>query len=249
MPEVLATLQWPNSRRNKKIRGKVKNIKTAIGFLLGLAIGAQGFSQAMYDTLPNQPEHYAQRLEKFRKEPVTTGKLLFLGNSLTEGGNWRKLLKDSTVVNRGIVGDNTYGVLNRLEEVTRHKPSRVFLLIGVNDLSKNVPTAVILENIFSIVSRIHTASPKTKIFVQSLLPVNTTHKNFTSSYSKQESIVELNGQLKRYSEALKYTFVDIHNHFLDKQNMLDLAFTYDGLHLNAAGYGHWINYLKKSKYL
>ncbi len=62
-----------------------------------------------YDTLPNLPEHYASRLAKFKVEKATRNHILFLGNSITEGGNWRKLLGDSTVINRGISGDNTLG--------------------------------------------------------------------------------------------------------------------------------------------
>ena len=218
-------------------------------WMVGMCVASNAFSQAAYDTLPNLPDHYKERLEKFRKEPVTSGKILFLGNSITEGGNWRKLLKDSSVINRGISGDNTFGVLQRLDEITRYKPSSVFLLIGVNDLSKNIPNSRIIENIFSIVSKIRTSSPKTKIFVQSLLPVNPSVTNFPPRFSKQGSILEINGQLKKYSDALHYIFVDIHSRFLDKQNLLDARFTYDGLHLNAAGYAQCVEYLKKSKNL
>ena len=219
--------------------------------LLIVLMGAAqcSFSQAKYDTLPNLPDHYVQRLAKFEKEPVLTGKVLFLGNSITEGGNSRKLLKDSTVINRGISGDNTFGLLQRLDEVTKRKPSKIFLLIGVNDLSKNIPNAAIIENIFNVVGRILAASPKTKIFVQSLLPVNPTVKNFPAGYAKQQNILEINQQLKKYAVALKFTFVDIYSQFSDGQDLLEAGFTHDGLHLNTAGYIHWVGYLKKSKYL
>ena len=70
-----------------------------------------------YDTIPNVPDHYKVRLAKFRTEPVVLDKIMFVGNSITEGGNWRRLLKDSTVINRGISGDNTFGLLNRLDEI------------------------------------------------------------------------------------------------------------------------------------
>lgn len=220
------------------------------GWLVILALGVwiDAFSQARYDTVPNVPEHYRERLEKFRKEPPTSGRIMFLGNSITEGGNWRRLLKDSTVINRGISGDNSFGVINRLDEITRHRPSKLFLLIGVNDLSKTIPNAVIIENIFSIVSKIHAASPATKIFVESILPVNPNVKGFPARFGHAEDIREINGQLAKYSDALKFTFVDLHTHFLSK-DLLDAKFTYDGLHLNAAGYAHWIDYLKKNKTL
>ena len=218
-------------------------------FLTWICFSLNAHAQVSYDTLPNLPEHYVQRLEKFKKEPIVTGKILFLGNSITEKGNWRKLLKDSTIINRGISGDNTFGVLNRLEDITKRKPSRIFLLIGVNDLSKNIPNEVIIENIFSIVGKIRAASPKTRIFLHSLLPVNPAVKDFPISFAKQENILEINGQLKKYGDVFKFTYIDLHSQFLDKQNALDVRYTLDGLHLNAAGYQRWVLYLKKNAYL
>ncbi len=218
-------------------------------FFLVMGIAVNAFSQAAYDTIPNVPDHYIKRLALFKNEKNSIGKILFLGNSITEGGNWRKLLKDSSVVNRGISGDNTFGVLQRLDEVTRHKPLKLFLLIGVNDLSKNIPNEVIIENIFAIVSKIRAGSPKTIIYVQSILPVNPTVKGFMIRFSKQDDILVINKQLAKYQEALKYTYVDIHDQFLGQSKLLDARFTGDGLHLNAAGYVHWVQYLKKLKYL
>jgi lysophospholipase L1-like esterase len=199
--------------------------------------------------VPNQPDYYRERAAAFRAEPVSEGKVVFLGNSITEGGDWRKLLDDPTVIQRGISGDNTFGVLARLDEITRHKPSKLFLLIGVNDLSKNIPNAVIMQNIFSIVGRIHAESPKTRVFVQSILPVNPTHKKFPARFNKQEDIEAINGQLRKYAEALKYTYVDLFSAFLDSSGKLDLQYTYDGLHLGPSGYQHWVKLLKKENWL
>ncbi len=207
------------------------------------------YSQATYDSLPNDPVYYQRRAEAFRAERATTGRVIFLGNSITEGGDWKKLLKDSLVINRGISGDVTFGVLKRLDEVTRHKPTKVFLLIGVNDLSRNTPNAIILQNIFSIVTRIHNESPRTVVYVQSILPVNPLHKKFPPRFNKQNDIEEINAQLAKYHEALKYTYLNISSQFLDAKFSLDLKYTTDGLHLNEAGYVHWVNYLRKEKCL
>src|SRR5882724_10738404 len=90
-----------------------------------------------YDTLPNLPEHYVERYELFKKEPIKQGSILMVGNSITEFGNWKTLLKDTTVINRGISGDVTFGVLHRVKDITDGKPGKLFLLIGINDLSRN----------------------------------------------------------------------------------------------------------------
>ncbi len=219
----------------------------SLGGLLGTAMTAQ--AQATYDSVPNVPDHYRKMTEKFRAEKVTKGRIIFLGNSITEGGDWKQLLKDTSVVNRGISGDNTFGILARLDEVTRHKPAKIFLLIGVNDLSKNIPVEVVIQNIFSIVGRIHGESPGTLVYVQSILPVNPGNKNFMARFNKQSEIETINAQLAKYHEALKYTFVNLFPHFQDHTSALDPKYTYDGLHLSQAGYIHWVSCLKKEKCL
>jgi lysophospholipase L1-like esterase len=219
--------------------------------LLSLFLVSPAFAQTKtYDTLPNMPEHYTKRYELFQKEPVAKGRIIMVGNSITEGGNWKVLLKDTTVVNRGISGDVTFGVLNRLKEITDRQPSKLFLLIGVNDLSRNTPDEVIIENIFMIVGKIHSQSPITAIYVQSILPTNESFKNlFKPFLGKTEHITTINGQLKKYAEKLKYTYVDLHSQFLDVDGRMESKYTGDGLHLNATGYDHWIEILKKEKYL
>lgn len=208
-----------------------------------------GYSQARYDSMPNQPAHYRNQVEKFQKEQISSAGVIFLGNSIVESGAWKRLLKDSSVVNRGISGDNTFGVLQRLQEITRHKPAKLFLLIGINDLSKDIPIAVILQNIFSIAAQVHGQSPKTQLYIHSLLPVNPAVKDFDPRFSKNESIEEINRQLNKYGDALNYTFLNIHSHFLDDRLLIENRFTVDGLHLNEAGYVHWIEYLKEHKCL
>ncbi len=199
-----------------------------------------------YDTLPNLPEHYTKRLAEFKKQPIVSGKIIMIGNSITEGGDWKKLLKDSTVVNRGISGDVTFGVLNRLDDIIKRKPAKIFLLIGINDLSRNTPDEVILENLFTIVRRLKSGSPTTEIFVQSILPTNEGVKNFIPNFKgKAASIVTINAQLQRYANKMKFTFVDLHTYFLNTSGQMDAKFTTDGLHLNVLGYQHWVGVLRK----
>ncbi|MCW5911004.1 MAG: sialate O-acetylesterase [Cyclobacteriaceae bacterium] len=222
-----------------------------ITVILLLLLGSAGtFAQKRpYDTIPNMPEHYWVRMEKFKKEPVVPGKIVFLGNSITEGGKWKQLLKDSTVINRGISGDNTFGVLARVNEIIKLKPASLFILIGTNDLSKKIPDEAILENIFTIVSKIKAGSPKTKIFVQSILPVNETVERFPQQFNNSIHINTINDQLARYAARLRYTYVDLYGRFIDSQGRLDAKYTYDGLHLNATGYQRWVEVLKELKHL
>ena len=204
-------------------------------------------AQRTWDTIPYGPDYYRAQFEKFKKEPIVKGKVIFLGNSITEDGNWKKLLKDSTVINRGVSGDITFGILNRIDEVAKRQPSKLFLLIGINDIAKNIPDEVIMENIFSIVGKVRGISPKTKIFVQSILPTNNSFPDSPNHKNKDDHVVTINAQLQKYGDRLQYTYVDLYSKFTDSESRLDAKYTADGLHLNAVGYMHWVDILNNLK--
>ncbi|HQQ98904.1 MAG TPA: GDSL-type esterase/lipase family protein [Cyclobacteriaceae bacterium] len=215
----------------------------------GLSDPVRGEAQSRPDTVPVQLQHYNSRLSVFRKAPVTVGKTMFLGDDVIERGNWQRMLKDSTVVQRGISGDNTFGVLNRLEEAARFKPGKIIIQVGANDLARGLPVARVLENLFTIAGQAHARVPSAQVVMMGLLPFNGTVKNFPAVHPRDEDIRELNGQLKKYQEVIKYTFVDVYTPLLDQQNNLHIAYTIDGVHLNLAGYQVLLEQLKKQKLL
>lgn len=190
-----------------------------------------------------RPANYAQRVENFRSYPNAPTDVVFLGNSITDYTDWNELLQRKEARNRGISGDITFGVLERLDEVTEGKPARVFVLIGINDISRNIPDAVIVSNYEKIIRRIKTASPETKIYFNTLLPVNNTFAA-RNHFNKDEHIRFVNEALKKVCAAENVTLIDIHPHFLDADKRLDKRYTYDGLHLNAEGYKRWAQLLK-----
>jgi lysophospholipase L1-like esterase len=206
-------------------------------------------NQRLYDTVTSMPEVRASRLAKFEAEPVVTGRVIFLGNSITQGGDWAKLTGDSTVVNRGIGADVTFGLRTRLDDVTRRKPSKLFVLIGINDISKDIPDAVIAAEYRMLLDSVRAQSPQTKIFVQSILPLNPTVKNFPQHYDKQARVVAVNRLLQQVARETHATYIDLWPIFVDRQQHLDASLTGDGLHLNQAGYERWVAFLKKKGYL
>jgi lysophospholipase L1-like esterase len=208
-------------------------------------------NQRLFDTIGFLPEYYPKRVAEFEKEPVVPGRIIFLGNSITQIADWKKLLNDSTVINRGIAGDITFGVLKRLDDVTRRQPSKLFLLIGINDIGKDIPDAVIADNIRKIIVEIQAKSPSTKIYVQSILPLNPDVPNFPQHYDKQEHVLNANKLIKKVTEGTHCIYVNIHDLFTDKQGKLDAKYTGDGLHLTPAGDGYekWVAWLRKQGYL
>jgi lysophospholipase L1-like esterase len=196
-----------------------------------------------------RPPNFKAKVEQFRSYPNATTDIIFVGNSITAGTDWSELLGNSNCRNRGISADITFGVLERLDEVTEGKPAKVFVLIGINDISRNVPDSFIIDNYRKIIHRIKAASPATKIYFHTILPVNADVAPPKNQYHKDEHIMNVNAALKKLGAAEKITVIDLHPHFLDAAGKLDKQYTIDGLHLNAAGYKIWSSILKQSNYL
>jgi lysophospholipase L1-like esterase len=235
---------------NNKISSFVFMKYLLIFLLFPFAVQAQSVTnQNVTDTTPFIPWHTPERLEQFKKEPIVTGRIIFLGNSITEMGNWQKVLNDTTVINRGIGGDITYGVLKRLKDITDRYPSKLFILLGINDIGKDVPDVVIADNYLKIVKEVHSKCPNTKIYVQSVLPLNPTLPRFPQHYDKEEHVLALNKLLKANAQMGNYTFVDIFHLFVDADGRLDSRYTLEGLHLKPEAYVIWTDYLRKQGYL
>lgn len=194
-----------------------------------------------------RPPGYNLKVELFRSYN-DKGCIIFLGNSITAGTDWSELLHMNNICNRGISSDITFGVLDRLDEVTSGMPKKVFILIGINDISRNIPDSQILKNYRRIIERIKISSPSTKIYFHTLLPVN---NEFTAKnqFNKDEHILYVNAELKNITKKYGVSLIDIYPYFLNAENKLDKKYTEDGLHLNAEGYKVWAAILKKGGYL
>jgi lysophospholipase L1-like esterase len=192
-------------------------------------------------------KYYPERILEFKKNPVTKGGIVFLGNSITEGGeDWGERIKMQGVSNRGISGDITDGVLERLEEIIFYKPKIVFILIGHNDLwslriKSGVPSIeYIKNNILKIVESINIGSPKSSVYVQSILPT----RHFTVDGYFENSINEINSFLKQKQNKFNFEFIDLHSFFVDYEGFLKKNLTTDGGHLNEDGYALWSRVIK-----
>lgn len=215
----------------------------------GFTTLAQVTNQRLFDTIPFLPEHYAKRVSQFQNEGLPEGKVVFLGNSITEGGQWDKLTGDPSAVNRGIGGDITFGVLKRLDGIVASRPSKLFLLIGINDIGKDIPPVVIADNIKKIIQRFNAGSPETKIYIQTILPVNPTVQNFPQHYDKNDYVKRANALILTVAGEMKINFIDTFKLFADRKGLLKKELTPDGLHLNAEGYRLWVDHLKAVKAL
>lgn len=183
-------------------------------------------------------------VQQFAQYPNAKTDIIFLGNSLTASVQWNELLGLPQARNRGISGDTSFGILERLDEVTEGAPAKIFLLIGINDIARGYPAELILQNYEKIVRRIKNKSSGTAIYLQTLMPVNNSFTQFKGHYNKDEIIAEVNRGIKDIAEKQGVNFIDLHPHFLDKEQRLNRKYTEDGLHLNSLGYAVWAEILE-----
>jgi len=176
----------------------------------------------------------------FTENPLKANQVVFLGNSLTQGGKWEQYFPAQDIANRGIIGDNTHGMLARLEEILLAKPTKLFILTGVNDISQDYKTKHIRNNIKTIIREFKEKSPETTIYLQSLLPINNDFNRYKKLIGKEKQILCLNKQLKRLSKTQKVQFINLYPLFLDKNGKLNESYTSDGLHLKEAAYDIWV---------
>jgi lysophospholipase L1-like esterase len=175
--------------------------------------------------------HRARRISAFEAFPIAPDDVVFLGDSITEGGPWEELFPGIRVRNRGIGGDTTDGVLRRLEQVTSGGPAKVFLLIGTNDLSRGASDAEIVAGIEEIVDGLKQETPDTEIYVQSVLPRG-------AGYG--ERIEALNARLAEVAIEIGAAWVDLYPAFLDEQTgAIRAELSNDALHLLGPGYALW----------
>ena len=203
---------------------------------------------------------YFKRINNFKENPIGRNKVVFLGNSITNG--LRKHFSQfnrSDIVNRGIDGDISLGVLERLNEIIYYKPKAVFILIGINDFFNDltkmpeVTPKFVSKNIFNSAKTIKKGSPKTKIYLQTILPINKQQyqnklkKDTGNSYYWLEPDFEINinEQILKTNEILRnnkiFQVIDLHPLFLDKNSIMNEKYSTDGVHLNKLGYQKWID--------
>jgi len=179
--------------------------------------------------------YYYHKKGLFEALPDTKNEIIMVGNSITDQGPWTELFNDLRVKNRGIGGDDTEGILERLDEITASQPDKIFIMIGTNDLAKLKTVEEILVNYQTILDRIGADSPETGVYIQSVLPtedaVHTTRKN--------TDIMAINRGLEKIADQRGLVYIDLFTPFATEENKLNKEYSIDGLHLNGEGYLLW----------
>jgi len=175
--------------------------------------------------------HQARRLSAFEAFAIAPDDVVFLGDSITEGGPWDELFPGIRARNRGIGGDTTDGVLHRLEQVSSGTPAKVFLLIGTNDLARGASEAEIVAGIEEILDRLKQETPDSEVYLQSILPREVGYR---------DEIEALNARLAEVAIEQGAAWVDLYPAFLDEgTGAIRAELSNDALHLLGPGYALW----------
>ena len=167
------------------------------------------------------------------ERPTTT---VFLGDSLTEGGNWADWFPDLEVVNLGVSGDTTEKVLERLPEVCEKSPSTVVVMIGTNDLAWRRGVEQIVRNVESILWRLRNDLPDARLIIQSVLP---------RDREMADRVRDINIHIRQFASTVHAEWVDLWPAFAEEDGEIKAELSPDRLHLNEAGYEAWAGVLRE----
>ena len=180
---------------------------------------------------PKKTSYRSLREGMFGLSQITAASVVMLGDSLTEGAQWAEITGCGYLANRGISGDDSAGVLRRLDGVTSLKPAAVFLMIGVNDIGAGVSADTIADNTRGIIERLIKAGAK--VYLSPVLPVT------GNSRKINPKIDEVNRAYLKIAKETKAIVVDFRADMRDGDGFLKEEFSRDGLHLTAEGYRVW----------
>ena len=172
-----------------------------------------------------------KQIEMFKKYPSSKNDIVFVGDSIIKLGAWSEYYPDKSCRNRGISGDTSQGVCDRLEDILDGRPQKIFLSVGINDLASNVNRNNILQNYGKIIEKAN----GTKLYIFSLLPVNTKLVNGNYHIANKD-IMDLNQKIKELCFKNNIVYTDVYKAFIDETGQMKSSLTTDGIHITPEAY-------------
>lgn len=204
---------------------------TLIGLLLSVSYSAIGSDEVKMNRTPFYLQTKAQ-YERFNGRYD----IVMFGDSLTERGHWQDMFPDVRIGNRGIGGDDTAGMLDRMAAVEATGAKKVFIMAGTNDLSRHASPNVIAKNIITIAKQFS---------LKGISPIiQSTVLSGKDRIGKNPKIQQVNDLLKLNAQANGFVYLDI-NRFIAPDGYLTQHYTVDGTHLTVEGYQAWKKALER----
>nr|AID58677.1 GDSL familly lipolytic protein [uncultured bacterium] len=182
------------------------------------------------DMYEDGKKHYDMRVKQIAAQPSIDGGVLFLGDSITEGGNWAELFPDVKSANHGISWDTAAGVRRRLPQILLNTPDKIFIKIGTNDISYGHDPAEMAADVESIIKELKFHHPEVQIYLQSVLPRELSNK------AKVEAI---NAEYAKVARKINLPYIDLTPAFSAPDGSMRRDLSDDEVHLTSKGYEVW----------
>lgn len=203
------------------------------------------------EKLSDGVRYYNNKCQSYATQNVNLakGQIVFIGDSITDLYILDQHYADLPLAtyNRGIGGDTTQGVLNRLKvSAFDIAPSVIVLMIGTNDINGNCEKAGIFERYEKIIDEIYKNLPDVTLFCMSVIPQNEVLETYSAIKVENTTkiIFEVNAHIKALAREKGATYLDVFSLLADENDRLIKEYSDDGLHLNEKGLTVWTNLLK-----
>ena len=197
----------------------------------------------------NSQDYFDKKVAQFTMENAnfSKGQIVFIGDSITDLYHLDDYYQDLPLrtYNRGIGGDVTGMLLKRIQvSLYDLEPTKVVLMIGINDINGGVSTDTILKNYNDILSGIKTKLPFAKVYTMSILPINNDVPSYIDVKKSTERILSINEEIKEMASNYSYQYMDLFSLVKDDSNHLKKEYSLDGIHLSEQGFVTWTNLIK-----
>jgi lysophospholipase L1-like esterase len=190
-------------------------------------------------------KHWESKFETFKH---SSDSIIFIGDSITRQIDWAEIFNNNKIVNRSI-GGTSFAQMNKVVDIILEpNPRKIFVMLGINSLKNNMSSQDFIDNYTKLVEKIKTNSPNTKVYIQSVLPINQKKGKMVLGKkmlnTDNDEIKEVNFRLQQLAKKLNYTFIDLYTLFIKDGSLPDI-YSFDGLHLSGEGYLLWKEVIKE----
>jgi lysophospholipase L1-like esterase len=201
-----------------------------------LPAAAKGLADQLLDW--NQLGRYYADNQMLKQLPPDPGRVVFLGDSITDGWKLAQYFPGKPYVNRGISGQTTPQMLVRMfPDVIALKPAALLVLAGTNDIAGNTgpSTLTMIEDNLQAITELAQAHG-IKVILCSVTPVSDYTARRQTPQRPPADILKLNAWMREYAARANAVFADYYAATVDETGMLKQGFSGDGLHPNDKGY-------------
>ena len=178
---------------------------------------------------------YERQVSVFESFPVDAGDVVFVGDTLVAAAPLEEMFPELPVRNRGIVGDTSQGILDRIDTVAAAEPAAVAIMVGTFDVLGGVPRRDTIGRVEAILDVLMAEDPDLPVAVLSVLP---------RDIEAVQSVERLNAGYADLAAARDLAFIDLASDYRGADGAIEPRFSNDGLHLNGPGYEKWRDRLR-----